>query len=206
MIGTCHIAVGAAMGKLLRRPWLAWPVAYASHFVLDAVPHVDPHAVFGLASGAPTQPEVFWGVVDTVVAVALGLWLVWGQKERWTMVGGAFFAILPDLLCDPWLDWDRAGWLLVWLRHVHRLCHYDTLRGQWLLGAANEAAVVAVSVWAARFRHARRSATAGETPAPRAPAQRSAPGAPAQRPAPGAPAQPPPMKECETCETSGKSD
>ena len=51
MTATPHILAGAAIGKVLRRPWLAWPVAFVSHFLLDFTPHLDSHAVYGVEQG-----------------------------------------------------------------------------------------------------------------------------------------------------------
>src|SRR5947199_309584 len=41
MLATPHLVTGAAIGKVLKRPALAWPVAFASYFLLDHVPHLD---------------------------------------------------------------------------------------------------------------------------------------------------------------------
>jgi len=38
MVATPHLVAGAAIGKLFRRPWLAYPLAFGSHFLLDFVP------------------------------------------------------------------------------------------------------------------------------------------------------------------------
>ncbi len=35
MLATPHMCAGAALGAILRRPWLTWPAAFASHFLLD---------------------------------------------------------------------------------------------------------------------------------------------------------------------------
>ena len=54
MMATPHMVAGAAIGRLLRRPWLAYPAAFVSHFLLDIVPHIDSHALFGADHGGLT--------------------------------------------------------------------------------------------------------------------------------------------------------
>jgi hypothetical protein len=45
-----HAAAGAALGKWFRSPWIAVPLALAIHFVLDMLPHIDSHGLFGAPS------------------------------------------------------------------------------------------------------------------------------------------------------------
>lgn len=42
MTATNHALTGAALSLLIKRPELAVPAAFLSHFVLDAVPHYNP--------------------------------------------------------------------------------------------------------------------------------------------------------------------
>jgi len=87
---TSHVLAGAAIGAVVRRPALAVPLALASHFALDAVPH--------------------WGHVGhrtfLVVAVCdglLGLTVLATvtrrapERMRAAVVAGAIGAALPDL-------------------------------------------------------------------------------------------------------------
>src|SRR5690242_16538088 len=111
MLATPHLLTGAAIGKVLKRPWLAWPAAFASHFLLDHVPHLDAHALFGVAHGGPAQPEVAMAVADGLLGILLVLWAIGQQPGRRVMLGGAFFAMLIDLLQNvgPWSAW-LAHW------------------------------------------------------------------------------------------------
>ncbi len=72
MTATPHILVGAAIGKVLRRPWLAWPATFVSHFLLDFTPHLDSHGLFGVKHSGPTTPEAALGILD----FAFGAWLI----------------------------------------------------------------------------------------------------------------------------------
>ena len=39
MLVTNHVLSGAIIGAAARSPWIAFPVGFASHLVLDAIPH-----------------------------------------------------------------------------------------------------------------------------------------------------------------------
>jgi hypothetical protein len=45
-----HALTGAVIGLLVQEPWVAVPVAVASHFVCDAIPHYD-----GIADPRPSM-------------------------------------------------------------------------------------------------------------------------------------------------------
>ena len=92
MIGFNHAATGGLIAKFLPLP-LAIPIAFASHFVLDALPH------YGIANHKRDK-SLFWRVffiVDFIAAWSLGFvaWLVWHRPEMF-LVG--FIACSPDFL------------------------------------------------------------------------------------------------------------
>lgn len=43
MLETPHVLIGAAIATKVGNPFLAIPLAFASHFVLETVPHWNPH-------------------------------------------------------------------------------------------------------------------------------------------------------------------
>ena len=43
MLETPHVAVGAAIAASIPNPLIAIPLAFASHFALELVPHWNPH-------------------------------------------------------------------------------------------------------------------------------------------------------------------
>jgi hypothetical protein len=149
MLATPHLMVGAAIGKTLRRPWLAWPVAFVSHFLLDFVPHLDSHALFGVPSGGPTLPEAGMAIADVLVGTAAVAWLVAGQPERRVMLGAAFFAILVDLMFNvpPWAPWLTAWPGTAWLAALHRASEQNVTPAQWPVGVGTQVVAVAAALW-----------------------------------------------------------
>jgi hypothetical protein len=156
--------VGAAIGSVLRRPWAAYPAAFASHFLLDTVPHIDSHTLFGAAHGGPTPLEASAGVTDFLVgSLAVGL-LAMKQPARRVMLGSALFAILIDLVeyvppLGPWFQsWAGAAWLVTF---HHRIQHNLT-PAHWPLGAGTQSAALALALAICLTRRPRGEVAAGK--------------------------------------------
>jgi len=43
MLETPHVLAGAVIAAKVQNPFLAIPLAFASHFILEKVPHWNPH-------------------------------------------------------------------------------------------------------------------------------------------------------------------
>ena len=83
---TPHLVVGAAIGARVRRPGVALPAAFVSHFVLDTVPHFD----IGWING----PNLSAAIDAAFGAVLCGV-LVW-SAGTWAPLTAALAAVLPD--------------------------------------------------------------------------------------------------------------
>ena len=149
MMATPHMMAGATIGRVLRRPWLAWPVAFGSHFLLDATPHVDSHTFYGVETGGPTVPEAAIGIADFVVGAVLICWLVRRHSDRRVVLGGALFGILIDLiehtpLLGLWLDtWPGTAWIGAFHHGIQpRLTPAD-----WPLGFGTQVIAMAVALY-----------------------------------------------------------
>ncbi len=152
MLATPHMLAGAAIGKLLRRPYLALPAAFASHFALDVVPHIDTYGLFGIPGRPPTQAVILAAALDTVVGIALVIWLTSGLPNRGLILGAAFMGILTDLLDNV------PGIMTVFhqipgalaFSHFHHGIQHNLHRDQWLPGFATQLVVIAGAVWVLR--------------------------------------------------------
>jgi len=148
---------GAAIASAARRPWLAWPAGFLSHFVLDWAPHLDSHALFGVPSGIPTRPEMAMALADTMVGVFLVLWLVRGRPDRGLLIGGALFGILIDLADNvpPWGPYFRHWAGTAWLSAFHHGTQHNVTPEQWPLGFGTQAAVLGLATGALLCRSRR---------------------------------------------------
>jgi len=168
MIATPHLLTGAVLGKALRRPWLAWPAALASHFLLDAVPHLDSVGLFPGTPGHVTAPAAGIAAADTVVGIALVLWLTRGDPQRRVMLGAALAGLLPDALFNvpPWGAWLAAWPGTHWLEVLHGLSSQGVAAADWPVGVSTQVTVTALALWG--LVAARREGRAGAAPRPKA--------------------------------------
>lgn len=91
MIGFNHALVGGLIGKYV--PWpLGIPLALASHFVLDMLPHYGiPHD--------KRDTSVFWKIfftVDFFAALSLAFWAI--ANHHYAMYVCGQIAVLPDFV------------------------------------------------------------------------------------------------------------
>jgi hypothetical protein len=89
---TNHVLTGAVIAKFLPLP-VAIPLAFASHFVLDALPHFGYKTVEDRIRNVHIFRAIV--IVDAVVTALLVLWLLKDRHYAW-LLGGAV-AYSPDL-------------------------------------------------------------------------------------------------------------
>lgn len=109
MLSTPHLLVGAALAKTIPNPAISLPAAFASHFILDAVPHWD---------GSPKAPfgKLFYFLVsiDYIFGLSLVWWFSKDSPEQTLILLGAVTATSPDFLLGSYknfkLPWNKWGW------------------------------------------------------------------------------------------------
>jgi hypothetical protein len=97
MLLTPHVAVGAAVGVATGNPILGFFAGFASHYVLDIIPHTDPGS-FGVTATTLFQHRfaVVWAVIDAIVALGLLIFLAASNGYSLPLIFGAIGAGLPD--------------------------------------------------------------------------------------------------------------
>ena len=91
MLVTNHVLSGAVIGAAVRSPWLAFPLGFASHFVLDTLPHWgrwDSHERFMQVAVA----DGLTGLAAMGAATAAAR-----PDQRVSVLAGMAGAALPDL-------------------------------------------------------------------------------------------------------------
>jgi hypothetical protein len=92
---TNHALAGAAIGFLVKEPVLALPLALASHFVMDAIPHVGLDE-FG---GHHKQPKLFRKILSVDAALlALIIGILWAYHAPPLVFACLFIAGSPDFI------------------------------------------------------------------------------------------------------------
>jgi hypothetical protein len=103
-----HALTGAVIGFVVSDAVLAVPLALASHFVCDAIPHYDAavqHA--SKAAWARTKKFKYLLVSDVLLSTVLILVLALLRPEHWLLAAAcAFIATAPDFL---WIGRYRAA-------------------------------------------------------------------------------------------------
>jgi hypothetical protein len=107
MLETPHVAVGAAIAAKIPNPFIAIPLAFASHFVLDAVPHWNPHIVTETKKyGMPTRKSFTIIVTDSILALAFGSFIAYqalpNTGHALTILAASLASVLPDLAESPY--------------------------------------------------------------------------------------------------------
>jgi hypothetical protein len=153
MILSTHAVVGGALASLMPgHPVLAFVVGAASHFAIDAIPHVDyPLHSITLKRSAPSALTLNWllakdlGLItlDACVGLAIVLWLYASAGATTAVLAGALGGMLPDplqllqKLCprEPLKSLQRFH---VWMHTKRKL--------NWLLGVSSQLSFVALVV------------------------------------------------------------
>lgn len=108
MVAVNHALTGAAIGLLVGQPILAVPLAVASHYVCDVLPHFG----LNLPDKIAIRSNIFrnYLVVDSMACMSLVLILFIVQPEHWFLASiCAFMAAAPDFLSINRYLTIRAG-------------------------------------------------------------------------------------------------
>lgn len=108
MVTSVHLVFGAAVGVVLKNPALVVPVAFCTHYLLDAVPHYAPKPVKGFKEGGFSGTnwlDLSLKAVEPVLGIMLIALLCFNleTKLKLPLILGAVFGWLPDFLV--FLEW-----------------------------------------------------------------------------------------------------
>lgn len=98
MTASNHALTGAIIVLTIDKPVLALPLALASHFALDVLPH------FGNYDRAPHNSRLFMMILvaDAAIAVSVMLAIYTFLPVIWlSAVAGSLLAMAPDLMWAP---------------------------------------------------------------------------------------------------------
>lgn len=117
MLETPHVVVGAAIAYKLVNPALAIPLALGSHFILEKVPHWNPHLNTEKKKyGRVTPRSTKIVLVDVCTSLLLGGTIAYlaypNISHSATILIAAFIAALPDIVEGPYFFLDMKGKLI----------------------------------------------------------------------------------------------
>lgn len=107
MLITPHVLLGAAVTKRTGSLLLGISLAFASHFVLDAIPNWD----VGLTNAKNIGIVITDGIIALLLLRLLSLSRQGACRDQALLWVGGFFGILPDLLSQGCKAIDIQGWI-----------------------------------------------------------------------------------------------
>ncbi len=152
---TTHAAAGAALATLVpEHPLIGFAAGFASHFLLDAIPHYDYAIRSGAVDpkiGAPLRLDRAFMLdmvrigSDALAGLLLSMVLFAAPGVLLAVLAGAVGGILPDALQFVYAHVKREP--LVTLQRFHQWIHAKRrleLEGKLMLGVISQLALVAL--------------------------------------------------------------
>ncbi len=150
MLETPHVAVGVAIAAKIGNPWAAIPLALASHFVLDKIPHWNPHLYTETQKlGHPSQKSTTIAIVDIASAFLLGSAFAFkalpDTKMAVVILACSLASVLPDVVKYPYYYFKsfRPKMLVTWVK-FERSMQVDSKSIFW--GIVTQVTVILASV------------------------------------------------------------
>ncbi len=130
MVELPHTIVGAALAAKIGNPALALPLALGSHFVLDMLPHWNPHLRTEKKTLGDLRPKtkriiMLDVVVSTAVGVAIATTVLPDVKHFIVVLLGAFLAVLPDVLEGPYFFFNQKNKVVTRLLDFQKSLQFD---------------------------------------------------------------------------------
>jgi hypothetical protein len=149
MLETPHVAVGAAIATAIPNPFISIPLAFASHFILDKVPHWNPHSYTEIQRfGKISVNTKAIALVDVALALTTGFFIAFqalpSANHFTTIILASFASVLPDVSKSPYFLFGvRDGILKKWVDFERSLQVETTFK----IGMIVQILVIAASLW-----------------------------------------------------------
>ncbi len=133
---TIHAAMGGAIGQFINEPWLAFFIGFASHLLLDAIPHGDEDIIKWKLFKSDTAKMAVAASIDFAGLIIMTIYWVAGTPlaQMTGLLYGMAGAMAPDALWGfhqltktPLLRWYRDGHTKFHYLFTHR--HLTILQG-----------------------------------------------------------------------------
>lgn len=154
MLETPHVAVGAAIATKIPNPYLAIPLAFASHFILDRIPHWNPHFYTETQKyGKPKRNSTVFAVVDEFTALTFGLLMASrvlpDHAHAATVILCCLASVAPDQIKLPYFYFkQRSGLFAKWVNFERSL----QIEVPFFWGIITQIAVTAAAIYFALSR------------------------------------------------------
>jgi hypothetical protein len=111
VLETPHVVVGAAIATKIPNPLISIPLAFASHFALEKVPHWNPHLnTEKNRYGKVTKKSTKIVIVDVIISLVLGGFIASralpDTGHTMSILMASFASVLPDVIEGPYFFLD----------------------------------------------------------------------------------------------------
>jgi hypothetical protein len=99
MTSTAHALVAGAIANRLGNPYLAVPLAFCSHFILDSIPHWD----FGTNWRSRSKHATgIYAISDTLLGITVAYFAFAAKVPTLPLLAAIIVSVLPDWMEAPW--------------------------------------------------------------------------------------------------------
>lgn len=146
MLATVHLLTGAMLGATLPNTAAVVIVSILSHYVLDALPHIDPDTFRNDKTQPYSRTQIAVFAIDAI-SVLTFLFLFFNYRQQWLpIIIGSLAAQLPDLL----MPLEGYTWYAPFAK-AHQLCHWNKqkahLRHWFLIGIVSQVTFSVLALW-----------------------------------------------------------
>jgi hypothetical protein len=145
-----HVIVGVAMATKVGSPALAISLSFASHFVLDRIPHWNPHFYTETKKfGHPSTKSTIFAVADSLIALFVGLGFAAASLPDYTkaltIIACCFAAVISDQIKLPFFYFKgaRCGLMKKWVSFERSMQG----NASFWPGIVTQILIVAASLW-----------------------------------------------------------
>ncbi len=121
MLESPHVIVAAVIATKITNPLISLPLAFGSHFVLDRVPHWNPHLNTEIKQyGKVSRRSTIIVVLDVLLGLGAGLWMAGNvlpnTNHAIIILLASFAGVLPDVVEGPYFFLNMkhkliTGWI-----------------------------------------------------------------------------------------------
>lgn len=121
MLETPHVFIGAVIASKIPNPFIAIPLAFASHFIMEMIPHWNPHLNSETEKfGKPTRRSTAITAIDSTLALVSGSFMAYqalpNVGQAILILACSFAAVLPDVMEGPYFFLRmRTTWIKKWI-------------------------------------------------------------------------------------------
>lgn len=148
---TPHLLAGSALAAATTdNLGVAFLIGFLLHFVIDAIPHLDPGTFFNIEENRdkswPTWIYIF-AVSEFIIIWVVVIFLFQNKANFGIIMAGGIGGIAVDIFDNNPLKFSQKWPILKQIHFLHKIVHYDLPREKWYWGLPGTVLIIGVSLW-----------------------------------------------------------